>query len=53
LHTLIPKHPGGEDFKRIATIGISSGPNKRIRCLTIFKKFRSKQTKLLMWLNKK
>jgi len=38
LHFLIPKHPDRKRFKRLATIGISTGPNKRIRCLSIFKK---------------
>jgi len=42
LHTLIPKNINKESFGRVATIGISSGPNKRIRCLTIFRKFKSK-----------
>ena len=38
LHTLIPKNLGRDRFRRVATIGISSGPNKRIRCLSIFKR---------------
>jgi hypothetical protein len=42
LHTLIPKHFGRKDFRRIATIGISTGPNKRIRCLSIFRKSKEK-----------
>jgi len=46
LHTLIPKHPGRLNFRRIATIGISTGPNKRIRALSIFRKFPSIQKKL-------
>jgi SAM-dependent methyltransferase len=44
LHTLIPKHIGRESFRRIATIGISTGPNKRIRCLSIYRKLQGKQT---------
>lgn len=44
LHTLIPKHIGRENFRRVATIGISTGPNKRIRCLTVFRKFKGKQS---------
>ena len=43
LHTLIPKHPGRDVFKRVATIGISTGPNKRIRCLSVFRKFGGEQ----------
>jgi len=42
LHFLIPKHPDRKKFRRIASIGISTGPNKRIRCLTIFRKLASK-----------
>jgi len=38
LHFIIPKHPGRRKFRRVATIGISTGPNKRIRCLSIFRK---------------
>jgi len=47
LHFLIPINPGRGDFKRVATIGISTGPNKRIRCLSIFRKFKSVQQRLL------
>lgn len=36
LHFLIPVRP--KAFNRIATIGVSSGPNKRIRALSIFRK---------------
>jgi len=43
LHTLIPKHPGRDMFRRVATIGVSTGPNKRIRCLSIFRKFKGEQ----------
>lgn len=38
LHFLIPNGPRDARVKRVATIGISSGPNKRIRCLSIFRK---------------
>jgi hypothetical protein len=38
LHTLIVKHPDVKTFKRIAVIGIGTGPNKRIRALQIFRK---------------
>jgi len=38
LHFLIPTRP--KAFDRIATIGVSSGPNKRIRCLSIFRRKR-------------
>jgi len=40
LHFLIPKHIGRDRFRRVATIGISTGPNKNIRCLTIFRRYR-------------
>ncbi|MBU2060086.1 MAG: hypothetical protein KKB38_20440, partial [Gammaproteobacteria bacterium] len=40
LHTLIPKHLGRDKFRRVATIGISTGPNKHIRCVTIFRRYR-------------
>ena len=38
LHFLIPNRPRDARVKRVATIGISPGPNKRIRCLSIFRK---------------
>jgi hypothetical protein len=38
LHTLVPKHVDRAQFRRVATIGISVGPNKRIRCLTVFRR---------------
>jgi len=38
LHTLIPKHPDRNNFRRVAMIGVSTGPNKRIRCLSIYRK---------------
>jgi len=41
LHFLIPKRPDRKKFRRIASIGVSTGPNKRIRCLTIFRKLAS------------
>jgi len=46
LHTLIPKHVGRDKFRRFATIGISTGPNKRIRCLTVFRKFPLKEQRI-------
>lgn len=38
LHFLVPKHIDRDSFARFATIGITTGPNKRIRCLTIFRR---------------
>jgi ubiquinone/menaquinone biosynthesis C-methylase UbiE len=38
LHTLVPKHVDREHFRRVATIGITTGPNKHIRCLSVFRR---------------
>ena len=46
LHTLIPLHPNRQDFRRVAVIGVSTGPNKRIRCLSIFQRFTTIQATL-------
>lgn len=46
LHFLMPVNPDKQHFKRVATIGISPGPNKNIRCLSIFRKYKTKQQKL-------
>ncbi|MEM2108144.1 MAG: hypothetical protein QXL10_02530 [Candidatus Bathyarchaeia archaeon] len=38
LHFLIPVNVNPNCLRRVATIGVGTGPNKRIRCLTIFQK---------------